>query len=63
MRYPVEYYQLGEFLSSTEGALSYSQPIIIHASNQGASTGAGGVGNDLVLSKENFLPNGVRGQS
>ena len=37
------------FSSSAEGVLSYNRPVIIHASNQGAWIGVGGVGNDLVV--------------
>ena len=55
-RYAVKYYQLGAFLASTEDLLSYNCPIIIHALNQDASTGVGGVGKAPVLLSVEFAP-------
>ena len=55
-RYAVKYYQLGAFLASTEAHWSYNWPIIIHALNQDASTGVGGVGKAPVLLSVEFAP-------
>ena len=62
-RYAVKYYQLGGFLASTEALLFYNWPIIIHALNQDASTGVGGVSNALLVICVEFRPFGLRRQS
>ena len=62
-RYAVKYYQLGAFLASTEAHWSYNWPIIIHALNQDASTGVGGVGKAPVLLSVEFAPYRVQAKT
>ena len=58
-----KYYQLGGFLASTEAHWSYNWPIIIHALNQDASTGVGGVGKAPVLLSVEFAPYRVQAKT